>query len=148
MPPDATQTAVLEAGAPPANPAGAPSSQTPGTTTPGQQGQGQPQVPPQPAKLFAGKYKTPEDLERAYLESHAEVGRRLSTWEAEKQTFTSKLEELQAELSRRQPAFKELSQEELTKLRSEEPASYTEYLLQKRDYDARVEQDRQARGRR
>ena len=113
------------------------------------------QTPPAtPPKLWAGRYKTPEEMESGLYESGRE-GRRLSdltkTLSKERGEFETKFKDAELRIKHlsAQGAAKELSAEELTKLREENPGAYTDYILDKQKRESaiqaekdKVEQDR------
>lgn len=105
--------------------------------------------PPQGApKLFAGRFKSPEELEEAYYESGRE-GRRLyeltKSLGKERGDFETKVRDFEAQLTalRSQSAFKELSDAELQKLREENPASYIDYLRDKDKRDGAIRTEKE-----
>jgi len=106
----------------------------PATPEPGKPVEGQPPAAPVPAaptpKLYAGRFKTPEELEVAYGHSSAE-GKRLHglVTEADKERESLRLENetLKAQLAA-PPAPPELTKEQLEQL---SPAEQAQYATQK-----------------
>lgn len=123
----------------------------------GQEGQSQSQQ----AKKWGGRFATPEDLEKEfsqlevrYGESSSEGKRLHQTLEGTKAEIAKHKAELAAlnERVRKNSSFKELSEQELQKLREESPAAYTDYVLAKRqrdqeEADFKTSQERQSQTR-
>lgn len=92
---------------------------------------------PQP-RLYAGRFKAVEELERAYDSSGKEARRLLAetqSWQSKHKEAVLKLERMEDELKRRAPAFKVLSPEEAARLKSEDTAGYVEYILNKERHE-------------
>lgn len=92
-----------------------------------------------PAKLLAGRFKTSEELEKAYDESSRE-GLRLyqesRDWNKKLAERESKIAELEDAIKLKEvaPTFKELSAEAEKELRKDDPAAYAEYIADKKLY--------------
>ncbi len=112
-----------------------------------------------PSKVFAGRFKTPEELEVAYQESSNEglrlyqESRQTAAKIAEREAKIAELED-QIKLAQSQPAFKELTQDEVKELLDKDPIKASEYLADKklRDRDLigqreKMKQDREQQAR-
>lgn len=90
----------------------------------------------EPPRLWAGRYKTPEEMEQGLLES-SEEGRRLYK---ESREYRSRVDELMSQLEEAKsagskPRFTALSDEEVKSLKEDNPAQYAEYILAKDRFD-------------
>lgn len=93
--------------------------------------------PPAPARLYANRFKTPEDLEKAYGESSSEGLRLYQENRAirdEGKTLQNKIDELNLALeeAKKTPAFQEMSLESLKELASTDPLKAAEYVAEKK----------------
>lgn len=113
-----------------------------GASQPGQTDQNGVQKTPasQSPRVYAQRFKTPEELETAYFASSKE-GRRLNSVlrevMAERNQLKADLEA--AKLQASAPAFKELSKEELQEMARDNPLAAQEYLIEKRMREYKLE---------
>lgn len=107
-----------------------------GEAAPGAEGEAP--APAAPARVYAGRFKTVEELEHAYDSSGKEARRILehaTSLEKQYQETRTKAAQLEDELKRRAPAFKVLAPEEEAKLKNEDTAGYVEYVLKKERHE-------------
>src|SRR5258708_8983165 len=83
-------------------------------------------------RIYAGRFKAPEDLEIAYGESTKEGLRLYSELEARKQEVNAMREKMaeiedQAKVTASLPSFREISEDALKKLAQEDPLAASRY---------------------
>jgi len=100
-----------------------------------------------PPRLLAGRFTSPEDLEIAYGESSKEGQRlagRLRDFENDLGARDREILDLKARLKATPDGFKELNDEELKRLREENPGAYVDYTLAKDRRDREVSAEKKA----
>lgn len=104
-----------------------------------------------PQKLFAGKFKTQEEFEKAYESSGQEAFRlflKNKEISQEHEKLSLRAKQLEADLAAakqtQQSAFKELSPEAVKELKENNPSDYAEYLNEKRWHEEKTAQAKDA----
>src|SRR3990167_496610 len=97
-------------------------------------------------RLYAGRYKTDAELERAYEESSREglrLYRESRAMRADLEDRDTLIADLKKQIATAQkvPVLKELSAEEMQVLKKEDPGAYAEYIADKKLNDYRRDQE-------
>lgn len=107
-----------------------------------------------PPKMYAGKFKTVEEFEKAYESSGQEAFRlflKNKEFSESSEKSALRVKELEGEIERLKSSppstFKELPPEQVKELKEQNPSSYADYLVEKRFNDENAKRENETRER-